>query len=270
MYLDYALIIMDTIHLYTIGSKEDKKICIYCKKELQRKIYKLAGKERLGKFKKRNFCSNKCKSDYHSSITSLVRNEKGQKKCNICLIWKNECDFYINKKNKDLLLGKCKVCSIIKNRENLKKNNILIKKKSRIKYRENNNFRDNMLKYQKKYRFINKEKTLKYAKEYRNINKEKIKLYKKTEKGNILCRQIDFLRRTKIKERITYEQWEKIFYKFGKQCLNCGTKENITIDHIIPLSIGGRNILENIQILCKSCNSKKYTKIIDYRTKNGK
>ena len=43
----------------------------------------------------------------------------------------------------------------------------------------------------------------------------------------------------------------------GYQCATCGTSDNITIDHITPLSRGGSDDLDNLQLLCQSCNSKK-------------
>ena len=49
------------------------------------------------------------------------------------------------------------------------------------------------------------------------------------------------------------------------KCLCCGVNHNLTIDHIIPIHKGGKNELSNLQTLCKSCNSKKGIKIIDYR-----
>lgn len=54
-----------------------------------------------------------------------------------------------------------------------------------------------------------------------------------------------------------------------KCCLCCGSLERLSIDHIIPISKGGMNMLENLQTLCVSCNSKKRDKTIDYRRKQN-
>ena len=43
----------------------------------------------------------------------------------------------------------------------------------------------------------------------------------------------------------------------GKPCQHCGTHENLTIDHIVPISKGGSNMLHNLQPLCMPCNLAK-------------
>lgn len=57
-----------------------------------------------------------------------------------------------------------------------------------------------------------------------------------------------------------YMDWQAILDKFealGNKCQNCGTTERIEIDHIKPLSKGGTNHIDNLQPLCKPCNSAK-------------
>lgn len=56
-----------------------------------------------------------------------------------------------------------------------------------------------------------------------------------------------------------------IFNRDNNICLCCGSSDNLSIDHIIPVSKYGENNLMNLQTLCKSCNSRKSNKYIDYR-----
>jgi len=48
-------------------------------------------------------------------------------------------------------------------------------------------------------------------------------------------------------------------------CLACGTTENLSVDHVIPLAKGGAPGKENWQVLCIPCNSRKMLDVIDYR-----
>lgn len=43
-------------------------------------------------------------------------------------------------------------------------------------------------------------------------------------------------------------------------CLECGAMEGLTIDHIVPVSAGGGNEIDNLQTLCMPCNIKKGVK----------
>lgn len=48
-------------------------------------------------------------------------------------------------------------------------------------------------------------------------------------------------------------------------CLKCGAKTDLTIDHIIPVADGGSNSHDNLQCLCRKCNSIKGAYPEDYR-----
>lgn len=56
-----------------------------------------------------------------------------------------------------------------------------------------------------------------------------------------------------------------IFKRDNYKCLCCGSKNNLSIDHIKPINKGGENKISNLQTLCRSCNSKKSDTFKDYR-----
>lgn len=63
----------------------------------------------------------------------------------------------------------------------------------------------------------------------------------------------------------TDDEWLTLCSKFDNRCLVCGSKGNLTTDHVVPVVLGGSSDIANIQPLCVSCNSSKGIKIIDYR-----
>lgn len=55
---------------------------------------------------------------------------------------------------------------------------------------------------------------------------------------------------------------------YRSTCLACGRREpaiRLTVDHVIPLSLGGTNSLDNFQPLCADCNRRKGARLVDYR-----
>ena len=66
--------------------------------------------------------------------------------------------------------------------------------------------------------------------------------------------------------------WERLLNECRFRCGACGRLENredplskLTPDHVIPVVLGGTNTIDNIQVLCYSCNSSKQGKTIDFR-----
>lgn len=43
----------------------------------------------------------------------------------------------------------------------------------------------------------------------------------------------------------------------GHRCRACGRLDSLTLDHVIPVALGGENSITNLQILCRPCNSRK-------------
>lgn len=49
----------------------------------------------------------------------------------------------------------------------------------------------------------------------------------------------------------------QVFERDCYRCVHCGTHKDLTVDHIKPESRGGTLDLDNLQSLCRSCNSIK-------------
>jgi len=60
-------------------------------------------------------------------------------------------------------------------------------------------------------------------------------------------------RREPIPERVRHEVWRRD----GGQCVDCGSRERLEFDHIVPFSKGGSNTTRNLELLCEVCNRKK-------------
>ncbi|KAI4386657.1 hypothetical protein MLD38_004572 [Melastoma candidum] len=56
---------------------------------------------------------------------------------------------------------------------------------------------------------------------------------------------------------------KNILYRDNYTCQYCSSRENLTIDHVMPISLAGEWTWENLVTACSRCNSKKGQKTIE-------
>ena len=124
---------------------------------------------------------------------------------------------------------------------------------------------------QKKYREINKASLNLRSRIWQRDNKERVKENKNNWLKLNPNKPIEYVHARHSREQkaigiFTAQEWERVQNQYGNICLWCESKpERLSADHVIPLSRGGTNLIENIQPLCAKCNSKKNTRILDFR-----
>lgn len=68
--------------------------------------------------------------------------------------------------------------------------------------------------------------------------------------------------KSKVRKTLPKATREHIFKRDGYACLHCKSTTDLSIDHIIPVVHGGGDELENLQTLCRVCNSKKGSNLL--------
>lgn len=138
----------------------------------------------------------------------------------------------------------------------------------------NKEHRDYKQEYLKQYHEKNKaehnQRNVHYYSENSELRREYTRNYKKQFPEKV-CALYNKRRTQKTQAGGSYtaEEWKALKAKYNYTCLCCGKQEptiKLTADHVIPVVLNGSSYIENIQPLCRSCNSKKHNKIIDYRS----
>jgi 5-methylcytosine-specific restriction endonuclease McrA len=70
-------------------------------------------------------------------------------------------------------------------------------------------------------------------------------------------------RRARKVGTVTTNEWLLVLSLYGEACVYCGSTEaKLTMDHIIPLSLGGLHEATNLAPACHQCNCSKGTRIV--------
>lgn len=88
--------------------------------------------------------------------------------------------------------------------------------------------------------------------------------YAKTDKMDAKKRR-DYARRKAAivaEAPFTAEMWLALVERHKNRCHYCKQRRVLTLDHVTPVSKGGKHVEENIVPACKSCNSKKGNRIV--------
>jgi 5-methylcytosine-specific restriction endonuclease McrA len=184
------------------------------------------------------------------------------RKCTKCLKVKQLDRFAKNSRNKtDGRQPKCKECNknyYIANQENIKK---------RIKEWYYDNHKDRLVRRRELAASSEaKEKRAQQDKAYylNNKDSEWVKLNR--------IRLVEYWKslyyiKSKIKQNgnntLTLEQVLKLYDKhpYCEYCKQVETK--LTIDHVVPTSVGGQNCITNVTIACEYCNFSKGNKLLE-------
>ena len=180
------------------------------------------------------------------------------KRCSRCGEYKSKDSLAKNRAHEDGVASYCRSCQSAYMKEYHKN------------HREHQLAR--MREYSKShYEQRNERRNRRYAEDeaHRKRVREKARTYCKTwvqaHPGEVAqCRKRRRARKANAEGFHTFQEWIDLCKREGWLCSLCAaqlTALTATADHIVPLSRGGSDYISNIQLACRSCNSRKGTKL---------
>lgn len=86
---------------------------------------------------------------------------------------------------------------------------------------------------------------------YNSVWQRQHKIRKRVITQRNRCKQLG------ISGNVSYRDWKEVLITQNFLCRLCGKAGNLEMDHIEPISLGGKHERSNIQALCKLCNVRK-------------
>lgn len=131
-----------------------------------------------------------------------------------------------------------------------------IEAKRKVYYANN---RARIIQYNRELHKRNRERNIRISQQWHASHREESRTIKRRFRAKVAG----------ARNHHTLKEWLDLVKQFDFHCLACGlrfTLDELTTDHIVPLSLGGENSIDNIQPLCSSCNASKRNRTINYRT----
>ena len=115
----------------------------------------------------------------------------------------------------------------------------------------------------RRWKEANREQTRAYAAQRRQENPEAVRAaYHRWRNKNIAKERLRITtRRSLLKDSPELRTF--MANLLSQPCRYCGATENITVDHVVPLSRGGKHEQANLAPACSSCNSSKGARTLD-------
>jgi len=166
------------------------------------------------------------------------------KTCKKCLISKPITEFYKNPKVVGGRIHQCKSCV-----------------KDRMKIYIQNNVEKLYLDRKRRY-WADRENALRKSIEWGRQNKDKRRIIKKrwsdkNQMAKAVMNKNWNANKLGAIGRFTLEEYKAKLESHGNKCGYCKEREPYTVDHIIPISRGGSNYIDNIMPCCLQCNGQK-------------
>lgn len=191
--------------------------------------------------------------------------------CSKCGIWKPLDEYHVDRKKANGHHCYCKACSKLV-RSNAYKTNKVALDDYALRYQYVTQ-RTKWLAYQRE---LNKDARRRagvsarplFASQEERMAARRIKRRLWQQQNKARVKAIQHRRRALVARTggsFSAHEWDALCMTYGNVCLCCREQKPLHADHVIPVSRGGSSDISNIQPLCKSCNSKKSTRTIDYR-----
>lgn len=69
------------------------------------------------------------------------------------------------------------------------------------------------------------------------------------------------IERTDVRANIPERLRTAVHRRDGHACVECDSRDDLTLDHIHPWALGGEDSFENLRTLCRPCNSRKGARV---------